>query len=64
MKNQEREGKKGNKWQLLKGSRSLKKANGAKKWKKQIRQQEHKMVNELFSFIFTFWNNVQIIKVL
>lgn len=37
MKNQGREGKKGNKWQLLKGSRSLKKANGAKKWKKQIR---------------------------
>ena len=37
MKNQGREGKKGNKWQLLKGNRSLKKANGVKKWKKQIR---------------------------
>lgn len=35
MKKQNRtEGKKGSKWQLLEGSRSLKKVNGAKKWKK------------------------------
>lgn len=34
MKNQGREGKEDNKWQLLERSRSLEKVNGAKKWKK------------------------------
>lgn len=37
MKNQGREGKKGNMWQPCERSRSLKKVNRAQKWKKQIR---------------------------